>query len=65
MVLNHIGIHNQYNETSVEELTQERTFHNSCFLLTYSIFTYPGNKCHHNLLQNNIHCYNNDRDGKG
>jgi dsRNA-specific ribonuclease len=41
LVFTHVSVHNENNETSVKELTNESTFDYRCFLLTNGIFSYP------------------------
>lgn len=61
--LSHVGVHNQYNETCVKELTKEGSFDDGTFLLRYSILTNPRYKQDYALFQNGVN--GNDDNGNG
>jgi hypothetical protein len=64
IVLTHIGIHNQYDESGVEKLTNESAFYDTRLLLTYCIFSDPANESHNDLLDNRINGNNYNGNGK-
>lgn len=59
-MLTHISVNDKDDETSVEELTQEGTLYDCCFLLTDCILTNPRNKEDNNFLKNNVNRNDND-----
>ena len=57
-MFSHVCIDNEDDETCIEELGQESSFDHCCFLLTYSVHTYPANKFYNKLFKDNIYSDN-------
>jgi thioredoxin reductase len=61
-MLSHVRIHDQKQDTCVEELSIENSVGDRRELLTDGIFTNPGNKGNNAHLQNEINSNNDESD---
>jgi len=57
-MLSQVGINNQKNETSIEELSYEYSPHNFSFLITNLIIANPLNKGNDGCSENQVHADN-------
>lgn len=64
MELLHVSIHNQYDESSIEELSNKGSFYDCAFLLWQSILTDPCDKQYNDLLKNDIDTNDDTSNGK-
>jgi len=59
-MLSQVGINNQKNETRIEELCNEHSPYNFCFLITNLVITNPGNERDDSRSENQVHADNDE-----
>ena len=62
--LRHVGVYNQDDETSIEELSYEGSFDDGTLLLRHGIFTNPGDEQYDDLFQDDVNTNDNSCNGK-
>jgi hypothetical protein len=62
VVLSHVGVDDQKQDTCIEELSVENSICDRSELCTDSIFTNPGNESNNAHLQNKINSNNDESD---
>lgn len=62
--LRHISIHNQDNETSIEELSNEGSFDDRTFLLRHRVLADPWYEEHDQLFKDDVDTNDDTSNGK-
>eukprot|EP00356_Strombidium_inclinatum_P013982 CAMPEP_0170503222 /NCGR_PEP_ID=MMETSP0208-20121228/44015_1 /TAXON_ID=197538 /ORGANISM="Strombidium inclinatum, Strain S3" /LENGTH=124 /DNA_ID=CAMNT_0010782763 /DNA_START=1259 /DNA_END=1633 /DNA_ORIENTATION=+ len=63
LMLGHISVYQQNEETCVEELSIEHSISNTGLLGTASVFSNPNDELDDDQLQDNVHSNNDEGDG--